>query len=42
LAYFPTSDGRRDTAVTSRDLAVRQLTRDQIAEAQKRARAWAK
>jgi TPR repeat protein len=41
-AYFPASDSRHDTAVTSRDLAAQQLTRAQIAEAQKRARAWAK
>jgi TPR repeat protein len=41
-AYFPASDSRHDTAVTSRDLAAQQLTRGQIAEAQKRARAWAK
>ena len=28
------------TAITSRDLVARQMTRDQIAEAQERSRAW--
>jgi TPR repeat protein len=39
-AHFPASDTRRDTAVTSRDVVAKQMTRDQIAEAQKRAREW--
>jgi hypothetical protein len=39
-AHFPASDVRHDTAVASRDLVAKQMTRDQIAEAQKRAREW--
>ena len=39
-ANFPPSDPRRNTAVTSRDLAANKMTQDQIAEAQKRAREW--
>jgi TPR repeat protein len=39
-ASFPASDTRRNTAVTSRDVVAKQMTRDQIAEAQKRTREW--
>jgi TPR repeat protein len=39
-AQFPVSDARRRTAVTSRDLVVKLMTREQIAEAQRRARDW--
>lgn len=39
-AHFPVSDTRRNTAVTSRDLVAKPMTRYQIAEAQKRAREW--
>jgi TPR repeat protein len=39
-ARFPPSDIRHDTAVASRDLVAKQMTREQIAEAQKRAREW--
>ena len=36
-AHFPQSDVRHDTAVASRDLLAKQMTREQVAEAQKRA-----
>ena len=39
-AHFPASDTRRITAGTNRDALAKQMTRDQIAEAQKRAREW--
>jgi TPR repeat protein len=39
-AYFEASDTRRSTAVASRDVVAKQMTRDQIAEAQKQAREW--
>jgi hypothetical protein len=39
-AHFRPSDTHLDTAITSRDLVARQMTRDQIAEAQERSRAW--
>ncbi len=39
-AHFAASDSRRGTAVGSRDLVASQMTHDEIAEAQTRARAW--
>jgi uncharacterized protein len=39
-AQFPVGDARRRTAVASRDLVAKQMSRDQIAEAQRRAREW--
>jgi TPR repeat protein len=39
-AHFAAADTRLSTAIASRDLVARQMTRDQIAEAQKRAREW--
>ena len=39
-AHFPLSDVRHDTAVASRDLLAKQMTREQVAEAQKRAGEW--
>jgi len=39
-AQFPVSDARRRTAVTSRDLIAKQMTHNQIAEAQRRTREW--
>ena len=40
-AQFPVGDARRRTAVTSRDLVAKQMSREQIVEAQRRAREWA-
>ena len=39
-AHFPAADTRLTTAIASRDLVARQMSRDQIAEAQKRASEW--
>jgi len=39
-SHFTASDPRRSTAISSRDLLARQMTEDQIAEAQRRARGW--
>src|SRR5262249_35123966 len=39
--HFPLSDPRRNTAITSRDLVGKLMSREQIAEAQRRAREWA-
>jgi hypothetical protein len=39
-AHFAASDPRRGTAISSRDLVAEQMTHDQIAEAQRRAREW--
>jgi hypothetical protein len=39
-AHFSSSDSRHDTAVASRDLVAEQMTREEIAEAQRRAREW--
>ena len=39
-AHFPAADTRLSTAIASRDLVARQMSRDQIAEAQERARVW--
>jgi TPR repeat protein len=39
-ARFPEGDGGRKTATTSRDLVANKMSRDEIAEAQKRAREW--
>jgi hypothetical protein len=39
-AHFAASDPRRSTAISARDLVANQLTQDQIAEAQRRAREW--
>jgi uncharacterized protein len=38
--HFPPSDPRRNTAITSRDLIGKLMSREQIAEAQRRAREW--
>jgi TPR repeat protein len=40
IAQFPAADAQRPTAVTSRDLIAKQMTHDQIMEAQKRASEW--
>ena len=39
-AHFPAADTRLTTAIASRDLVARQMNRDQISEAQKRASEW--
>jgi TPR repeat protein len=39
-AHFKASDPRRSTAISSRDLMEKQLTPEQLAEAQRRAREW--
>jgi hypothetical protein len=39
-AHFPVSDPRHNTAVSSRDLIGKLMSREQIAEAQRRAREW--
>jgi hypothetical protein len=39
-SHFPAADTRLTTAIASRDLVARQMSRDQIAEAQKRASEW--
>jgi TPR repeat protein len=39
-SHFAASDPRRGTAISSRDFVARQLTPDEIAEAQRRARTW--
>jgi hypothetical protein len=39
-AHFSASDPRRSTAISSRDLVAGRMTRDEIAEAQRRASEW--
>jgi TPR repeat protein len=39
-AHFKPSDPRRNTAINSRELVEKQMTAEQLAEAQKRAREW--